>query len=93
MVMRRAFYFLGMLLCLFFMSACAAGVGALVTVAAFGVEGYEEARVHRPDLKLKPIQSHIDTAQKFLRIPDLPNLDFFPKNHPKKKIVKQDFKF
>jgi len=69
MVMRRAFYLLGMLLCLFFMSACAAGVGALVTITAFGVEGYEEARVHRPDLKLKPIQSHIETVTNHIVLP------------------------
>ena len=62
MVMRRVFYFLGMLLCLFFMNSCA-GVGALVTITAFGVEGYEEARVHRPDLKLEPLSSYF---------PDLP---------------------
>ena len=60
--MRRVFYFLGTLLCLFFMSSCA-GVGALVTITAFGVEGYEEARVHRPDLKLEPLSSYF---------PDLP---------------------
>ena len=62
-VMRRVFYFSGMLLCLFFMSSCAGGVGALVTITAFGVEGYEEARVHRPDLKLEPLSSYF---------PDLP---------------------
>ena len=62
MVMRRVFYFSGMLLCLFFMSSCA-GLGALVTITAFGVEGYEEARVHRPDLKLEPLSSYF---------PDLP---------------------
>ena len=60
--MRRVFYFSGMLLCLFFMSSCA-GVGALVTITAFGVEAYEEARVHRPDLKLEPLSSYF---------PDLP---------------------
>ena len=54
--MRRVFYFSGMLLFLLFMSSCA-GVGALVTITAFGVEGYEEARVHRPDLKLEPLSS------------------------------------
>jgi len=74
--MRRVFYFLGMLLCLFFMSSCA-GFGALVTITAFGVEGYEEARVHRPDLKLKPIQSHIESVQKYIRLPNLPSLKLF----------------
>ena len=74
--MRRVFYFSGMLLCLFFMSSCA-GVGTLVTITAFGVEGYEEARIHRPDLKLKPIQSHIDSVQNHIRLPNLPNLNLF----------------
>jgi len=44
------------------MSSCA-GVGVIVTMTAFGVEGYEEARVHRPDLKLEPLSSYF---------PDLP---------------------
>ena len=76
MIMRRVFYFSGMLLCLFFMSSCA-GVGALVTITAFGVEGYEEARIHRPDLKLKPIQSHIESVQNYIRLPNLPSLKLF----------------
>lgn len=66
------------------MSSCA-GLAAFVTVTAFGVESYEEARVHRPDLKLKPIQSHIETAQKFLRIPDLPNFSDQPSKGKKTK--------
>ena len=77
MVMRRVFYFLGMLLCLFFMSSCASGVGALVTITAFGVEGYEEARIHRPNLKFKPIQSHIESVQNYIRLPNLPSLKLF----------------
>ena len=60
--MMRALSFLWLSFCLFFMSSCA-GVGALVTITAFGVEGYEEARVHRPDLKLEPLSSYF---------PDLP---------------------
>ena len=58
------------------MSSCA-GFGTLVTITAFGVEGYEEARIHRPDLKLKPIQSHIDSVQNHIRLPNLPNLNLF----------------
>ena len=58
------------------MSSCA-GVGALVTITAFGVEGYEEARIHRPDLKLKPIQSHIESVQNYIRLPNLPSLKLF----------------
>jgi len=37
--MRRMVYLAGMLLCLLLLSSCA-GVGALVTITAFGVEGY-----------------------------------------------------
>jgi len=62
------------------MSSCA-GLGAVVTIAAFGVEGYEEARVHRPDLKLKPIQSHIESVTRFIRLPNI-------KLSPQKKNVK-----
>lgn len=69
--MRRVFYFSGMLLCLFFMSSCA-GVGALVSITAFGVEGYEEARVHRPDLKLEPMSDHLNPIR-------LPNTLFLSK--------------
>ncbi len=58
------------------MSSCA-GVGALVTITAFGVEGYEEARIHRPDLKLKPVQSHIESVQNYIRLPNLPSLKLF----------------
>lgn len=58
MIMRRALSFLWVSLCLLFMSSCA-GVGALVTITAFGVEGYEEARAHRPDLKLEPLSSYL----------------------------------
>ena len=85
--MRRVFYFSGMLLCLLFMSSCA-GVGALVTITAFGVEGYEEARIHRPDLKLKPIQSHIDSVASFIKLPDLPKLSFFSNQSSKENNAK-----
>jgi ketosteroid isomerase-like protein len=40
------------------MSSCS-GVGALVTITAFGVEAYEEARLHRPDLKLEPLSTYL----------------------------------
>ena len=56
--MKRGIAFLGLALCLFVMNSCA-GVGAIVTVAAFGVEAYEEARIHRPDLKLAPMSNHL----------------------------------
>ncbi|MCL0045838.1 hypothetical protein M1N16_06365 [Nitrospinaceae bacterium] len=69
MLMRRVFYYLGILVCLFFVSSCA-GVGALVTITAFGIEGYEEVRVHRPDLKLEPISDHLNR----IRLPNIPFL-------------------
>ena len=56
--MKRGIAFLGLALCLFVMNSCA-GVGAVVAVAAFGVEAYEEARIHRPDLKLAPISDRL----------------------------------
>ena len=56
--MKRGIAFLGLAFYLFVMNSCA-GVGTLVTVAAFGVEAYEEARIHRPDLKLAPISDHL----------------------------------
>ncbi len=55
--MRRGVAFLWLLFCLLFMNSCA-GLGALVTITAFGVEGYEEVRVHRPDLKLEPLSNY-----------------------------------
>ena len=58
MNMVKIFYLSGILLGLLLMSSCA-GVGALVTITAFGVEGYEEVRVHRPDLKLKPLSYYL----------------------------------
>ena len=56
--MKRGIAFLGLALCLFVMNSCA-GFGAIVTITAFGVEAYEEARIHRPDLKLAPISNHL----------------------------------
>ena len=69
------------------MSSCA-GVGTLVTITAFGVEGYEEARVHRPDLKLKPIQSHIESVQKYIRLPNLTSLKLFSNQPSEENNVK-----
>ena len=60
--MRKMFYFTGMLLSLLLMNSCAV-VGTIAGITAFGVEGYEEVRVHRPDLKLEPLSSYF---------PDLP---------------------
>jgi len=63
-VMRRMVYLAGVLLCLLLLSSCT-GVGALVTITAFGVEGYEEARVHRPDLQLEPISNYLPDPKIF----------------------------
>ena len=57
--MRKVVAFFWLSFCLLFMNSCA-GFGALVTITAFGVEGYEEARVHRPDLKLEPISNYVN---------------------------------
>ena len=56
--MSRGLSFLWLSLCLFLMSSCA-GFVALGTITAFGVGGYEEARVHRPDLKLEPLSTYL----------------------------------
>jgi murein L,D-transpeptidase YafK len=74
-VMRKMVYLAGTLLCLLLLSSCA-GVGALVTITAFGVEGYEEARVHRPDLQLKPISNY------------LPDLNIFSKESSNRENTK-----
>jgi ketosteroid isomerase-like protein len=73
--MRRMFFLAGMLICLLLLSSCA-GVGALVTITAFGVEGYEEARAHRPDLKLEPLSNY------------LPDLKFSSNESPSGKNTK-----
>jgi len=73
--MRRMFFLAGMLICLLLLSSCA-GVGALVTITAFGVEGYEEARAHRPDLKLEPLSNY------------LPDLKFSSNESPSRKDTK-----
>jgi ketosteroid isomerase-like protein len=64
--MKRISVYLFTGFCLFILNSCA-GVGALVGVAAFGVTAYEGARTHYPELKLKPIDSHLN----------LSNLQFF----------------
>ena len=77
--MKRGIAFLGLALCLFVMNSCA-GFGALVTVTAFGVEAYEEARIHRPDLKLAPISDHLRW----------PNIEFFSEQSSDQSNTKTD---
>ena len=77
--MKRGIAFLGLALCLFVMNSCA-GFGALVTVTAFGVEAYEEARIHRPDLKLAPISDHLRW----------PNIEFFSEQSSDQNNTKTD---
>jgi hypothetical protein len=47
-----------------------------VTITAFSVEGYEEARVHRPDLKLEPLSNY------------LPDVKFSSNESPSRKNTK-----
>ena len=77
--MKRGIAFLGLVLCLFVMNSCV-GVGAVVTIAAFGVEAYEEARIHRPDLKLAPISDHLRW----------PNIEFFSEQSSDQNNTKTD---
>ena len=77
--MKRGIAFLGLALCLFVMNSCA-GVGAIVTVAAFGVEAYEEARFHRSDLKLAPISDHVQW----------PNIELFSEQSSDQNNTKTD---
>ena len=64
--MSRFVSFFALWLCLLVLSSCS-GVAAVATLTAFGIEAYEEARIHRPDLKLEPIS----------KITELPDLQFF----------------
>ncbi len=73
--MVKIFYLSGILLGLLLMSSCA-GFGALVTITAFGVEAYEEARLHRPDLKLESLSNYS------------PDLKFFSKESSSHKNTK-----
>jgi len=77
--MTRVLGFLLTLLCLLVLNSCS-GLGIGLAVSAFSIEAYEEARVHRPDLKLKPIQSHIETVQNHL--PSLPKIPFLTDDQP-----------
>ena len=77
--MNKGMYFLALGLCLLYLSSCAA-VGAIVTITAFGVEGYEEVRTHKPELKLEPIS-------KYLR---LPNIDLLSKHTSDQNHIKAD---
>ena len=77
--MKRGIAFLGLALCLLVMSSCT-GFGVVVTIAAFGVEAYEEARIHRPDLKLAPISDHLRW----------PNIEFFSEQSSDQNNTKTD---
>ena len=77
--MKRGIAFLGLALCLFVMNSCA-GFGAIVTITAFGVEAYEEARIHRPDLKLAPISDHLQW----------PDIEFFSEQSSDQNNTKID---
>ena len=82
--MSKGVAFFGLSFCLLIMNSCA-GFGALATITAFGVEGYEEARVHRPDLKLEPLSSYVNFSS------DQPSDRQIKKTHTAK--VSPDFGF
>ena len=82
--MSKGVAFFGLSFCLLIMNSCA-GFGALATITAFGVEGYEEARVHRPDLKLEPLSSYVNFSS------DQPSDRQIKKTHTTK--VSPDFGF
>jgi hypothetical protein len=81
--MKRFLIYLLTGLCLLLLNSCA-GLGIGLAVSAFSIEAYEEARIHRPDLKLKPINSHIESIQTHIMLPKLPSLKFFS-NQPTEK--------
>jgi len=81
--MRIVLYFLSTGLCLFLLNSCA-GIAIGGAVSAFSIEAYEEARVHRTDLKLKPIDTHIKNVQSHINLPSLPGFKFFSKDPDKK---------
>jgi ketosteroid isomerase-like protein len=68
--MTRVLVILWTGLCLFLLNSCA-GLGIGLTAGVFGIHAYEEARVHRPDLKLKPIQTHIESVKKHISLPSI----------------------
>ena len=77
--MKREIAFLGLAICLFVMNSCA-GLAVVAGVTAFGVEAYEEARIHRPDLKLVPISDHLRW----------PNIEFFSEQSSDQNNTKTD---
>jgi ketosteroid isomerase-like protein len=86
--MRKNLTFTSLILACIYLNSCAA-TGALVTVGAFSPVIYEEARLHKPDLKLEPINVILDKHNigKNVKLPDLtfpdinfPSLNLFSKN-------------
>ena len=77
--MKRGIAFLGLAICLFVMNSCG-GLAVVAGVTAFGVEAYEEARIHRPDLKLAPISDHLRW----------PNIEFFSEQSSDQNNTKTD---
>ena len=86
--MNKGIYFLALGFSVLLLNSCA-GVGAIVTITAFGAAGYEEVRNHNPDLKLEPISDYLK----------LPNIDLLSeytsdktniKTSKDKKITKLD---
>jgi murein L,D-transpeptidase YafK len=91
--MRKNLTFTSLILACIYLNSCTA-IGALVTVGAFSPVIYEEARLHKPDLKLEPMNAILDKHNigKNVKLPDLklpdlklpnikfPSLNLFSKN-------------
>ena len=92
--MLRVLVFLWTTLCLFLLNSCG-GLGIGLTAGVFSIQAYEEARVHRPDLKLKPIKTHIASVKSRMNLPDLPSIKFLsdqPTNKENNKKTEENNK-
>ena len=91
-MMKKNLTFTGLILACIYLSSCAA-TGVLVTVGAFSPIIYEEVRLNKPSLKLKPLSVVLDKHNigGNIRLPDLkfPNLYFPPKNKPPQQEPKK----
>ena len=57
--MKKNLTFIGLILTCIYLNSCLA-TGALVTAVAFSPVVYEEVRIYKPDLKLKPLSAFLD---------------------------------
>ena len=79
-MMKKNLTFTGLILACIYLSSCAA-TGALVTIGAFSPVIYEEVRLNKPDLKLKPLSVVLDENNMGKNI-RLPGLNSFSKDKP-----------